>query len=122
MKPSIQAPSGEIVVVEPGIFLFRIEAGAVQGEEEARANLAALHELAGNQPILLIVDMREAGAITREARQIYAAAQARAHAMVVGSPFTRIMANVALRLAKPTTPVRLFDSEDEAIEWMRGFV
>ena len=43
-------------------------------------------------------------------------------AMVVGTPVSRMMGNLFIRVNKPPFPARLFDNEACAVAWLQKFV
>jgi hypothetical protein len=45
-----------------------------------------------------------------------------ATALIVDSPVGRIIGNFFIGMNKPGIPVKIFDSEDKAIQWLRGFI
>lgn len=93
--------------------------------EAAEENHRVTRELAGDKSVLVLVDVRPARSITREARMSFSDPEKRANtiaqAMIVDSGISKVMGNLFIGLNKPDFPVRLFTSEDEAIDWLRGF-
>lgn len=90
--------------------------------DDVRANLQACRELLAGQTAPILVDMRGMGTLTREARLAYAheAEFATRQAMLVDSAFTRIAANLFIRVAGPRQPTRMFTSEEEALAWCQA--
>jgi hypothetical protein len=64
--------------------------------------------------------------VAREARQYYSGKEAaqtvRAVGLLVTSPLSRLIGNFFMVINKPPVPFRLFTSETEALEWLRGFI
>lgn len=75
-------------------------------------------------PLPFLMDIRKARGITREARSMFASAEAAtlfaATALLVGSPLSRALGNFFLGLNKPQMPTRLFTDEAEALAWLRS--
>lgn len=119
-----QTQTGMWTIREGGILGFRAAQFVSQDAEAARENVKAATALVGDDPVPVLVDLRESGDVTREARWIYAAEArfASAQALLVDSAFTRVVASLFLRLSRPRQPARMFTSEDEAIAWLRGFL
>ena len=91
--------------------------------DDAKATLDTLVRLSGGRRLPLLVDATEVVSITREARQCYSkSAQARAVALFVTSPLSRIIANFSVSLGRPLIPIKVFDDETEALKWLRGFL
>ena len=62
---------------------------------------------------------------TKEAREYLAEEGTRlvkAGALIIGSPVTKILGNIFLRINKPEVPTHLFNNEEDAIEWLKQFV
>lgn len=93
--------------------------------ETAREELAGFQKLAEGRKMPLMVDIREVLAIAREARVCFTGPEgektATAVALLTGSALTRVLGNFFMGLNKPSFPVRIFTSEAEALEWLRGF-
>ena len=94
-------------------------AGAVGGLAEAQAIHAEITGL-GRGKVLVLVDLREVGAIDRSAREFFMDQHEkyRAVALLVGSPATRMLANFFLGLKRGSIPVKMFVTEEDAIAWL----
>ena len=79
----------------------------------------------GKEKIRVLVDMREATRVNREARNYYANERTvsiqRAAALLVSSPLSTTIANFFMGLNKPLTPTRMFTKADEAIAWLQSY-
>jgi len=92
--------------------------------EDAEENLAALRQVGGGRRRPVLSDARKVGAAEREASRVFAARLpevATAYGVLVGSPLTRMLAAVLLRLDTPALPTRTFTDERAAVEWLAGF-
>jgi len=109
---------------EDGILVVCSRPGYDQNESDARENLATCRQILGDKKAPVLVDMRQMAALDKQARKVYATESdfALAQAMLVDSAFTRISANLFIRVAHPIHPTRMFTSEDEAIQWLKGFL
>lgn len=118
--------TGRIRLGEDGIVRAVIIPGAEQTLEDAKEQVAAVWKVSQGRRRPVLVDAREGRFMDRAARVYYASDEAArfrsASALLVGSTVTRVMASFFLGLNKPTHPVRLFTSEDEALDWLRGFL
>lgn len=94
--------------------------------EDAHQNLDALRQLTKGKRAPLLLDIRDTGTLSPEARQLFAGEQGASAitmlAMVGNSAFTRVVGNLFIRFAKPNYPVRLFGSDEEASSWLREFL
>jgi len=93
---------------------------------DAKENIAAVAKASQGRRLPLLADLRNLKSIDREAREYYAGNEAakffRACVLLIDSPVSRIMGNFFLNFNKPKFPVKLFTSESEAIEWLKGFI
>ncbi len=67
----------------------------------------------------ILVDIREVNSVDRDAREIYANnPSSQAVALVIGNPVSRILGNFFLGVNKNVSPLKLFTSEQEALNWL----
>lgn len=76
----------------------------------------------GQGPVRVLVDLRRIASIDRAGREFFMNLNPhyKATALLAGSPATRMLANFFLGLKRGGNPVRMFTSEQEAIDWLRG--
>ena len=100
--------------------------GAEVSLEDARETMSAYKKLNQGKRLPLLIDTKTMRSLSRDARQYYAseeaAACASAAAIIVGTPVSKVLGNFYIGLSNPHLPSRLFSSEDQALEWLRGFV
>jgi hypothetical protein len=78
----------------------------------------------GNGPPFLLIDIRNLGSITREARRHFASQelsdqyQTRAVALVIGSPVGSVIGNFWQSINRPPHPTRLFTHPEKAADWL----
>ena len=94
--------------------------------EGAEETAAAYQQVSQGIPRPLLTDSRLVKSVDRPSR-IYGTSDAVASvvsalAVLIASPVSRIVGNFFLRVNKPPYPMRLFTSEEEAIEWLKGFI
>jgi len=98
-----------------------IKENALIEPDDANAIMDASAELAEGRMLPMLVDMRHVKDVTREARSVFqkrAPETGRAVAMVVPSMIARLIANLFLSMNLMPIPIRLFNSCEEAIEWL----
>ena len=118
-----ESRSGTICLLDEGILCFRAARGVAHDEHVAAENLEILGDLVGGEPTPTLVDMRHCGPVDLAARRAYASAACiSAQALLVGSPFTRIVAALFMKVSGLQTPARIFTSEEKALQWLRGFI
>ena len=111
---------------EDGIARVVFLPNAVVTLEAAKEHFAACVESAQGRRVPVLGHVEGIKSVDREARQYFAGEEAsrvtRASAILVGSPVARVVGSFFVGLNKPSFPVRLFTSESEAIEWLKGFL
>ena len=92
--------------------------------EDAIACLEATARVTGGRRCPLLVNMVDTGPQDRRTRAEWARRSDLlwAVALVVGTPLSRVVGNLFLRVSRPPFPVRLFDNEESALVWLKGFV
>lgn len=111
---------------EDGIVRIIHVPGAEVALEDAKETMAAYLKINQGKRRPLFIDTKTMKSMTRETRQYYsggeAAKVASAAAIIVGTPVSRVLGNFYLGLSNPHLPSRLFSSEDEALEWLKGYI
>lgn len=94
--------------------------------EQARESMAAYLEITGGLRSPLLVDIRQVQGIDRAARQHLTGPDGEravsAVALLADSALTRAIGNFFIGLNRPSFPVRVFTSEEEALRWLRGYL
>ena len=122
----IETRTQKIWLGEDGILYTIVLPGAGLTLAEAQRITEAEFKLAGGQKHPMFVDIRQVKSITREAREHFAGESVwrfvLAVALCIQSPLSRVIGNFFMGYNKPLFPTRLFTSEDEAINWLHGFM
>lgn len=96
--------------------------GARETGEDAEAVVAAVLRQV-DAPYALVVDLRGALSVDRDARRVYGSPAAGkrlvALAFVADTPLSRVLAASFLGLERPPFPARVFDREEDAVAWAR---
>ena len=86
---------------------------------EARA------EVSGNRKHAMLVDIGSIRYASSEGRRFAANSEVSnittAIALLIGSPVSKVIGNFFIGLNKPPFPVKLFNVEEEAVAWLKGF-
>jgi hypothetical protein len=116
-------PSGRFWVDAEGFFRGEAATTAEQDLAEARVQVAAQRGMGLQLPRPFLMDIRNARSLSREARAFYDSAEVAevfsATALLVSSPLSRAIGNFFLGFNRPAMPTRLFESEGEALAWLR---
>ena len=106
------------IVTKPGV--------TKQALSDAVENMEAVELLRQGKKRPIFVDIRDAMSTDAEGRRYYSRAELAenfsASAFIVGSPLSRVIGSLFLGLNKPPFPVKLFDSPEKALEWLRDFL
>jgi hypothetical protein len=92
---------------------------------DALQNYEATKILTKRDNYLVLVDGRVNLSVSREARTF--AAQSKndgctATAFIITSTANKLIGNFYINVNKPSTPTKIFSSEDKAIEWLDSFL
>lgn len=111
---------------EDGIARVIHVPGAEVTLEDAQETMAAYLKLNKGKRRPLFVDTKAMKSLAREARKYYsgeeAAKVASAAAIIVDTPVSKVLGNFYIGISHPQLPSRLFSSEDEALEWLKGYI
>ena len=89
--------------------------------EDALDVIDAMSELTGGHAAPLLVHTEDAGPQSREARMEFVRRQevVSAVALLVGNPLSRMMATFFINVSRPDVPIRLFEDQEVALDWLR---
>jgi hypothetical protein len=126
MGEIIETRNASLWLGDDGIARSRQKPNVYSSIEDAREFVSAFNGLAGGRGRPLLADIRGVTSITKKARHFLAGdgqvKMITASALLVKSPVSRIIGNFFIGLNRPKIPVRLFDSEEEAVEWLKGYI
>lgn len=89
-------------------------------QEDAKAAMAAVNEIAGEITYPMLVDMATTESVTRAARSVFSIPCAANRIALLGaSPVDRILANFFLGVHIPPCPTRFFTSRTESLKWLQ---
>ncbi len=123
---SIETRTAKIWFGEDGILRIVLNPGAELTLADVEEHIAAARKITGGCKAPLLMDSCRIKSVSREARQFATREEAAkfisAQALLVGSPISRVIASFFLGLNKTPHPTKIFTSESEATEWLKGFV
>lgn len=91
--------------------------------EDAFENVETANKLMGERRRPTLVDIKTVLTVEREARKYYAEENlSLAQALIISSPLSKVIGNFFLGLNKASCPMKLFTSEEDAINWLQGYV
>jgi hypothetical protein len=110
---------------ENGIVWSKPLKGACIDLEDCVDNILVLKRFCSNGACLKIVDSRNSWSITKEAQEYAERADSPmrtiARAVIVNSLTTTVLKNFFLKFNKPELPLKIFNSQEKAIEWLLSF-
>lgn len=111
---------------EDGIARTKVKPGAEITIELALENSKAVNSLDTSRKFPILIDSRDIRSITREAREHFSTrgreTKTCAFGIIIKSPISRSVGNFFLGLNKPAVPTRLFDNEEDAIQWLKNYL
>ncbi len=115
----------EMFLDDDGILRIRVIKGAVITLEKMREHLAASSKLLGGKKALTLIDGSAQFSMTTEASKLLASKEGSenriAAAFVTNSFLNKIWFNFYLKFNKPVIPTKMFNSEENAILWLKSF-
>jgi hypothetical protein len=111
--------------IEADIVYFVYKPNVVVSLEAARKIVEDRVRFQDREDFPIYCDIRGMKSADKEARNYLAkegSSYARAVAVVVDSPMSKIIGNIYLGLNKPITPSRLFTDEKDAVEYLKQFI
>ena len=125
MEHDIETLSATINIDDSIVFV-RIKQNCHLTLAHAVENLKAMEEISKvNGPILALVDSRGVKSTTKQHRDYFATDRVKkivkVAAMLVGSPLSRSLGNMFLKITRPPVESRLFTSEINAREWLSSY-
>jgi hypothetical protein len=100
------------------IVWLKFDQGASVTFEDSQASYRMVADLThADTPHCTIVDIRGVRKSSAKARRNNIHSKARAMAILIASPVSRMLANAYLLVRRPEIPMRLFTCKDEARKW-----
>jgi hypothetical protein len=118
----------EIKIGDDGIIRLEVKADAEIETEDAQKIIQAFHRLmiiSDKDKFLLLSDARLLHSASAGSRKLFSSdvitRHIRANAIIVDSLPVRLIANFFISFHKPKSPTQIFNTEQEAIQWLKGF-
>jgi hypothetical protein len=122
-----ETATARVMLRDDGVVVTRINAGAAQTLDDARANLAASIAATGGTRRPLLVDISRCLPLQPPVRHYYTGklltdAFNSLGLLIEATSFGRMMGNVYLRVARPGVPTQLFARRASAAKWLSKHV
>src|ERR1700751_1086967 len=109
-----------------GIVRTKVKPLAEVTLAEAVENSKAVNSFYKEKKYPLLIDSRNIKSITKEARDHFSIQNREtsitSFAVIIDSPLSRIIGNFFMGLNKPSVPAKLFNNENEAINWLKQYL
>jgi len=109
-----------------GIIHFNYRKDVEIELEDAEMELSNAEKLAGGKKCLALIDLTHVKKVSKEARDLFSGEEGnrvvKRGSFCVASPVGRMIGNFFMGINKPMMPVKLFDTKDEALAWLKEFV
>ncbi len=93
--------------------------------EEAKSQIEEFKKMVGDKKVCFLADATNSSETTKEVRD-YAASEFpklfKALAIISSSPLGKMLGNLFFKLKKQPYPVRMFNNENEAREWLKQYL
>lgn len=108
---------------EDGIARTKVKPNSEISLNHAIENSNAVNSLFTEKKFPILIDARGIRSMTRDAREFFSTrgrdTKTCAFGIIIKSPISRTVGNFFLGLNKPAVPTRLFDNEENAVEWLK---
>ena len=125
-RNELTTETGMLFLDDQGIVHVTSFQGVEETLDQAKASIAAIKAVSEDKLRPIVLDMRPIKGQKREVRDYYASPAASsayaAAAILVGSPISRMIGNIFIGIGKLPVPTKLFSGEQEAIEWLKGYM
>ncbi len=109
-----------------GIIYTEAKAGVDIVLNFAIENSLVVNELCRGRKRPLLIDLKNLKSITPQARSYFSArdreTDINAFAFIIHSNFQRMVGNIFIQFNRPRVPTRLFNTEAEAMVWLKPFL
>lgn len=110
---------------EDGILCSISKKTPKQTLEQVKAQMEEFRKIIGDKKVCLMIDVTNTGESTKEVRD-YAAREfpkfVKAIAMISGSALGKMLANLFFTVKAQPYPVKMFNDEKEAKEWLKQYL
>ena len=122
-KQPVLRTSGRISLYEGNLLVLTTPEAMAFGVEDVHRDFKNIAELAQGTPVLLLVDARSTASMSIGARRLIGSDYpikygVLAAAVLTDSALSRIIADFQMRFHPPPIPMRLFTSEQAALDWL----
>ncbi len=125
-KEIFKTRTSTIWMDESGILHSIYSEGMDVELDDVKENMGVVNQLLGGKSAPYIIDIRGVHSVTREARRTSSSPDAtnaiKALALLVGSSVSRVIGNFFVGISKTTYPVKMFSSEEKAMEWLKKYL
>jgi len=122
----IETTNAKVWLREDGITQAVYEPNSRDTLITAKENIAVNKKLHEGKKKPILIDYRNIKSQDKAARDYFASDEVAeidsAIAILIDSGFSKVIGNFYMGLNKPKAPTKLFTSEENAIEWLKGYL
>lgn len=126
MSEVIETRNARVWLGDDGIVRNEQKPGAEETLDDAKETIAATWKVSKGKKRPLLVNIVAQKSVSKEARDYYSGDEVanyiEATAIIVGFPVSRVLGGYFIRLRTSNLPIKLFTSEVDAIEWLKGYI
>ncbi|MBR9652738.1 hypothetical protein [Thalassovita aquimarina] len=115
-----------ITLGEDGIIRVSSPPGTIDTLATARENARAFDKLCGGKKRPVLIYMEGTREEPQDVRRFYSdlslSIPVAASALIVSTPVSKVIGSFYIGFNRPRHPIKLFTSESEAIEWLKGYM
>ena len=115
----------EMYIDDDGILRIKVIKGVIISLEKMKEHLDASAKLLNGRKALTLIEGASKFTMTEEANKYLASEKGAenriAAAFITNSFFNKVWFNFYLKFNKPVTPTKMFNSEENAISWLKSF-
>lgn len=118
----VETRTARISLLEPDVLRIEYKADCFVDVEEFTENMAAYRQVMKTEKAYILTIANDGAEPSPEVRNIFASKERSAfkiaEAFVISSIAQRILANFVMKVQRPNHPLKFFNSEKEAKEWL----
>lgn len=125
MGTELITSKADLFLDETGLFRWNFLPKADINLDNAEEGYRIVKDVLNSKKVPVLVDMRGARKIDKPSRDYYknnATEYFVAGAIIISSPLSKIIANFFLGLNRPPMPMKIVNSEEEGVRWLKAYI
>ena len=122
----INLPKSTVHIDDDGIVISAYKKDSMVEIDDVYLNRETTLKLTGGKSCVTLIHLSNVTSVSKEARYYFSSAEwaeiFKAIALYATTPVNKSIGNFFLGINKPVMPVKLFDSKEKAIEWLKEYL